>query len=73
MVAVEVELHAEGAPSGYPHITQAELLIDEIEVVVQTLPVIGFEEGSVRFLIMPRLCRMDKLPLLILAIISSRG
>jgi hypothetical protein len=37
VVAVEVRLQAEWAPSGDPKEAQSQLLINEVEVVVETL------------------------------------
>jgi hypothetical protein len=36
-VGIEVKLKAEGCPGGHPQITQPQLLVDEVEVVMDTL------------------------------------
>ena len=53
VVAVEVELQSEGGPRGNPQVTQAQVLVDEVEVVVQALPVGGFEESLAGLLVVP--------------------
>ena len=52
-VAVEVHLQAKRRPGRHPHITQAELRIDEVEVVVQALAADRFEEGLAARLVVP--------------------
>ena len=41
VMAVKINLQTEGAPGGNANIAQAQLLVDEIKVVVQALAVIG--------------------------------
>ena len=48
VVAIAVKLQPEGTPGGYPEVTQAEILIDEIEVVVQALAIIESEKQGSR-------------------------
>jgi hypothetical protein len=55
VVAVEVELQAERGPSGDPEIAEAELRIDEVEVVVQALTRRGLEERAAQQLVVPGL------------------
>jgi hypothetical protein len=45
MVPVEVNLQPEGTPGREPQITQAQLFIDEIEVVVKALAVVRAQVG----------------------------
>ncbi|CAG0930582.1 hypothetical protein TFLX_01839 [Thermoflexales bacterium] len=52
-MAVEVHLDAKWAPGGHTEVAQAQLGIDEVEVVVQTLPRVRFEKGFRRGLVMP--------------------
>jgi len=54
-MTIEIDLQAKGAPSGDPHIAKSQFLIDKVEVVVQTLAVVGFEESLVSGLVMPGL------------------
>jgi len=56
-VAVEIELEAEGCPCRNPQITEPQGFVDEVEVVMKTLPAGGFHEGSVCGLVMPGLER----------------
>ena len=37
VVSVEVELQTEGSPGGHPHVTEAQVFDDEVEIVVETL------------------------------------
>lgn len=55
VVAIEVKLKAEGAPRGHTQITQAKLLVDEVEIIVQTFASDRFQKGFVSSLVMPRL------------------
>jgi hypothetical protein len=55
LMPIKVNLQAEGTPSGNSNKTQAQLLVDEIEVVMQTLAVIRPQEGLARLLVVPRL------------------
>ena len=52
---VAVELQPERTPCRRAHVTQTQLLIDEIEVLVQTLAVVRPEIGPMRLLVVPRL------------------
>ena len=56
-MAIEVKLEAEGTPGGNSEITQPEALINEVEVIMQTLPTVRFQEGLAGFLVMPGLIR----------------
>jgi hypothetical protein len=42
-VAVEVDLQAKRRPGRHAHVAQAELRVDEVEVVVQALAAVGLE------------------------------
>ena len=55
VVAVEIELQTKGGPSGDAKITQAEFLVDEIDVIVQASAGGVLEERSVRLLVVPGL------------------
>ncbi len=55
VVTVEVELQSEWAPGRHAQVAQAELLIDEVEVVVQALATGGLQEGLLTLLVVPRL------------------
>jgi hypothetical protein len=57
VVAVEVELEAERSPCRHAQVAQAELLVDEVEVVVNALPVVGLEEVPSGLLVVPWLER----------------
>ena len=52
-MAVEVDLQAKRGPSGHPHIAQAEVFVDEVEVVVQALAARGLEQGLALGLVEP--------------------
>jgi hypothetical protein len=52
-VAVEVDLQAKRRPGRHPHVAQAELRVDEVEVVVQALAADRLEEGLAARLVMP--------------------
>jgi hypothetical protein len=56
-MAIEVKLQAEGAPGRHPEITQPKPLIDEVEIIMQAFPTIGFQEGLAGGLVMPGLIR----------------
>ena len=49
IVAVAVELQAERAPGRDPQIAQAQFLIDEIEIIVQTFTVVRLPVSPVGF------------------------
>ena len=53
VVPIEIDLEAKRTPGGDTYIAEAKFLIDKIEVVVQTLPVIRFEKGLVGLLVVP--------------------
>ena len=53
VMAVQVDLQAKRHPGGYSDITEPEYLIDEIEVIVQTLPRGRLQTGSMLELVMP--------------------
>ena len=53
VVAVAVELEPERGPGGHPEIAQAELGVDEVEVVVEALPVLVAQGGLPGSLVMP--------------------
>jgi len=53
IVAVEVELQAEGRPGGHAQVAQPQALVDEVEIVVQTLAAVALEEGFVGHLVVP--------------------
>lgn len=48
VAAVAVELETEGRPGGHPEIAQAELGVEEVEVVVEALPVLVAQGGLAR-------------------------
>ena len=50
---IEIDLKAKGAPGGDTYIAKAQLLIDKIEVVVETLAISSLEESFVGLLIVP--------------------
>ena len=55
VVSVEIELKAEGRPSGDAKITEAELFVDEVDVIMQASTGIILEESGVGFLVVPGL------------------
>src|SRR6266567_2795689 len=52
---VAIKLKAERTPSRYPEIDQAQLGVDEVEVVMQTFAGIRPQEGAMRLLVVPGL------------------
>ena len=60
-VTIEVDLQPERCPGRNTHVAQAELLVDEVEVVMQALPGGGPEEGAMGGLVVPRLIRRARL------------
>lgn len=52
-VAIEVDLQAKRRPGRNADVTQAELLIDEVEVVMQAFAGGGLKEGAMGRLVMP--------------------
>ena len=58
VVSVEIELQAEGSPGRNAQITEAELRVDEIDVIVQAAAGVVLEKIDVGPLVVPRLeCR----------------
>ena len=55
VVPVEIELQAEGSPGRNAKITEAELRVDEIDVIVQAAAGVVLEEVGVRPLVVPGL------------------
>ena len=55
VVAVEGELEPEWCPGRHTEVAQAEHRVDEVEVVVEALPVLGLEEGLAGRLVVPGL------------------
>jgi len=53
VVAVEVDLQAEGAPRGHADVAKAELRVDEVEVVVEATAGPELEERLVGVLVVP--------------------
>ena len=51
---VEIELQAEGSPGRNAQITEAELLVDEIDVIVQAAAGVVLEKVDVGPLVVPR-------------------
>jgi len=56
-VAVEVDLQPERCPGRNADVTEPDLLIDEVEVVVQAFAGGGFEKGAMGGLVVPRSVR----------------
>src|SRR5262250_1953225 len=54
-MAIAVELEAKRTPGWYTQIDQAQLGVDEVEVVVQASAAIRPQEGAVRLLVVPGL------------------
>ena len=54
-VAIAVELQAERRPGGHAQVAQAELFVDEIEVVMQALTQLRAKEGLAAGLVVPGL------------------
>jgi len=50
---IEVDLQAKRTPGGNTNIAKPQFLIDEVEVIVQTLAVSRFEKGLVGLFVMP--------------------
>ena len=48
MMSVEIDLQSEGKPGGNADAAQSQLFVDEIEVVMQALAVIGTQTGLAR-------------------------
>jgi hypothetical protein len=53
VVPVEIELKAEGCPSGDAKITEAELFVDEVDVIMKASAGVIFEKGGVGLLVVP--------------------
>jgi hypothetical protein len=54
VVAVAIELQAKRTPSRDPQVAEAELLIDEVEVIVETASGLELEVGFAGALVVPR-------------------
>jgi len=61
VMAVEIELEAKRRPGRHSEITQPQLGVDKIEVVMQTLAAVVFKEGFLGLLVMPRLIARTRL------------
>ena len=57
IMAVEIELQAERCPGGYPQVAQPQFRVDEVEVVMQTFRLGGFQDGLATGLVVPGLER----------------
>lgn len=60
-MSVEVNLEAKRRPSGHARVGQAEVLVDEVEVVVQALTRVGLELNTMGGLVVPGVERRAKL------------
>jgi len=54
-MAIAIELQAKGTPGWYPQVDQAELGVDEVEVVMQAFAGIRPQEGAMRAFVVPGL------------------
>src|SRR5580692_1070526 len=54
-MSVAIELQAERAPSRYPQIDQAQLRVDEVEVIMQAFAAVRPQEGAMRAFVVPGL------------------
>ena len=54
-MAVEVDLQTAGQPSWHSHVAQAQYLVDGVEVVMQTLAVVGNQIRLAGLFVVPRL------------------
>jgi len=54
-VAIAADLEPEGTPGRHPHLTQSQIRVDEIDIIVQALAIIRLPVGGVGLLVMPRL------------------
>src|SRR5262249_35906517 len=61
VMAVEINLQTEGTPRRNANIAQAQLFVDEVEVVVQALAVSGAQERLPTFLVVPGLVGATRL------------
>src|SRR5438045_3718584 len=61
MMPIEVNLQPERAPGGDAHVAQPQVFVDEIEVVVQALAVVGAQIGLARLFVMPGLIAATRL------------
>ena len=59
-MAIAVELQPERAPSGHPQVAQPQLLVDEVEVVMQTLARVRLEKRFATLLVVPRLVALAR-------------
>ena len=57
VVAVELDLQPAGQPGRYAHVTQAQFLADEIEIVMKALAIIGNQIRLAGLLVVPGLIR----------------
>ncbi len=57
VMPVQADLQTAGQPGRYPHVTEAKFFIDEIEVVMQALAVIGHKIGLAGLFVVPWLVR----------------
>lgn len=55
VVAVEIDLQTKRAPRGYPHITEPQLLVDKVEVVVEAFGLVGLQVGLAGLFVVPGL------------------
>jgi len=60
-VPIEIDLKAKGTPGGNTDITKPEVLIDKIEIVVETFAVSSLKEGLVVLLVVPGLVGLTRL------------
>jgi hypothetical protein len=54
-MSVAIELQAERAPSRHPQIDQAQLRVDEVEVIMQAFAAVRPQEGAMRAFVVPGL------------------
>lgn len=55
VVGIEIELNAKRSPRRYAQVTEPEILVDEIEVVMQAFPILVAQKCFVSFLVVPGL------------------
>ncbi len=55
VMPVEIDLQTAGQPGRHAHVAQAQFLVDEVEVIMQALAVVGLQKSPPRLLVMPRL------------------
>lgn len=61
VVAVEVDLQPAGQPCRHSHVAEPQFVVDEIEVVVQTLAIVRPQEGLAGVLVVPGLVGRTRL------------